>query len=406
MTCPEQEIWLPSYEGNTCWFISTNFALFHNKTAYLNAFFNNLDPAADKDIVPKFFQSIYNYYTNPDPDVNQMETNYKKIDEDRKKLDDLQQELNTSTFQINTTKQQDASDYLNSLLNKTGLHKHIQLIQIPNGIPYINHACWDMLLYHDAKSKNTSSIKIQKSTQKLIIASGFRYTGKEPYEMAILNSVMLPVEGKTKLVSFQLSGIVDGQPGHFNASVSCDSTSELLYYTGGFNPGRIQDKVDPITRQNPFVFANFEKLMKEKPWLRKKTCFLIYEKETIEQRIAKFDKNLQEWVTKYDTEMSKGRGTISTTTPDGIFTFPDDIDVDGYFDPDDIQLYKTQLLPYIQAIKQYIQDFKLHHKVLNENTKIVVNGPPATPLTTLTYEPANRRYTLPPLPALPPQPTF
>ncbi len=263
-SCTEAEILLPPNDDATCWWISSNLALFHKERIELEKFFaktNTLVPINEvvPDAVRVILLKAYKHY------LHEAEVSPSEIVEDRKNPAMAQYFNTPGQFDVAGGALQDASEYLTKFAMQ--VIPHISVTPDPK-----NHyptTFWDMAAvqaFAGIKNTNTNKgklVKTQISRNVKNIAVWVKRSTQNPknpnetvqdpiplpeqislplsiYDTSVLETTLELSEESVK-GEFKLDAILSGYFGHYWAMVNCTGTEEWYWFSGN-TESKLTDK--------------------------------------------------------------------------------------------------------------------------------------------------------------------
>jgi hypothetical protein len=212
----------PPNDASTCWWLAVNYALFHQSRPEIETFLaRGGDVAKQYDTISKFYRG---------------DGGTKADVEAARRSEVLKKEFNTDDFTLEGSEYQDASQYVNKLLNLIDIPFHTVTSAL------LNFTMYDIDLHRLAVGVKVPTNTIIESTGEkyriekfqiaptgsLVIffprmrevAEGRNQTTPLETPVKVLKEIVVPVEGEA--VTYELDAMVAVKPGHYYSVVKCD----------------------------------------------------------------------------------------------------------------------------------------------------------------------------------------
>jgi hypothetical protein len=245
--CPEIDH--PPNNAAICWWLSVNYALFHQSRPEIQTFLvKGSDVAKIYDTIAKFYKGE----GGSKPEVEAARSN-----------ELLKEKFNTSDFTLEGSEYQDASQYINKLFNLINIPFHT-VTQTPQ-----NFSLYDIDLHRLVVGvKEQTNVVIESTREKYRIET-FRVnpTGSlvlffprmreaaeggrnqmNPLEIPVkvLKEIVVPVEGEAMPVRYELDAIVAMRPGHYYSVVKCGDKWQEHGGRGGIDGKHTYESFDEL----------------------------------------------------------------------------------------------------------------------------------------------------------------
>lgn len=251
--CTEGKILLPPNDAATCWWVSSNLALFHKERLELEKFFMNQGNLAPLDeVVPEGVRAIllkaYKHY------LNETTADPNEIVEDRKNPVMASYFNTPGQFDVAGGNFQDPSEYLSKFAMQIIPH----IIITPDPKNKYTTTFWDMeavQAFAGIQNANTGLVEktqISRNAKTLAVwVKRSTQTAKDPNQtiqdpIPLPERISLPLSNYSESVQestidlsqesvrgdFKLDSILCGYFGHYWAIVNCTGTEEWYWFTG------------------------------------------------------------------------------------------------------------------------------------------------------------------------------